>query len=1356
MSLKRKTLLIAGSAFIILFLTELGMARTLLLDNYSKLEENVARQNVVRALNALSDDMANLATTASDWSAWDDTYNFIEDRNDVYIRSNLLDSTFTGLHLNAIIFVNTSGKIVFEKAFDLINNKPVPVPSSLVEHLSEDSPLLQHRDSNRGKTGILILPEGTLLLASQPILPSDDEGPIRGTLIMGRYLDDGQVDRLAERTNLAVEMTLIDAPGISSAAYEIRTTPPEERNIQVQTISEHEIAGYGVLEDIYGQPALILKINMSREIYRQGLYNILFFGGALLAAGLVLGTTSIIILNKLVLSRVSSLGRDVNGIGATNNRAKRVQVSGKDEISFLAAEINGMLEAIEQTEKALKQSEERYRAINEITVAAINSNDLGEMLDLLADRMSELIGADSCYLTLWDEQSSVVRLASASRPYAQQYKDLQIEPGEASITAAMLETGHELVAEDVSNSPYISPRIARLFQVRSLLGVPLIADDQKLGAVLLAFNQPHRFTRSEIDLSKQASRQVALSVLKMNLLRKSQQRAQEAETLRLSGATVASTLDPEEAIKRILDQLERVVPYDSASVQLLEDGFLEIRAGRGWPEPDSVVGLRFPIPGDNPNTVVITQQKPYILGDAEEVYSTFRSEPHAHIRSWLGVPLKIHDQVIGMLAVDKTQPHFYKSNHIDLVTAFADQVSISLENARLYAEERRRAKELDALQATVADITGELDMPSLLHAIVERAIRLLSGTSGGLYLCDHEKQELRCVTSIHTTRDFSGVVLKFGEGASGIVAQTGQPLVIGDYRVWEGRAQVYEKDQPFRSVLSAPLVWRDEVIGVIHILHDSEPHRFKQADLTLLTLFANQAAIALHNAQLYTDAQQRGCRKALLNEIIQVAISAPDLDAMLHSIVDHLGELFEADGACITLWDEEHETTMLAAANGPFREAYTAIQFMNGEATMTSAVLKTCCVLVAEDVNHSEYISPRVAAMLPTHSMIGLPLISDGHKLGAALIGCNQPRKFTQKDITLGEEVSAQIALAMSKMRLLEVEKRRADELDALRATVADISSELELEILLNKILERATTLLNATGGDLGLYEEDLNEIRIVVSHNMGKDYTSTRMAWGEGAMGRAIETNLPLVIPDYQQWEGRSPQYQDVPYHAVVAVPLHIRGRTIGALGIVDGRPKRVFSSGDQRLLYLFAQQAAIAIENAQLFDEIERQSITDMLTSLYNRRGLSEFGQRELDRASRFWRPFSVILLDIDKFKQINDKYGHVLGDHVLVSLAKRLQSELRKIDILGRYGGEEFVILLPETDEHSAYLVAERLRKSVEKTPFETARGAITITISLGVTCQREVKQELASLIDQADTAMYRAKRRGRNRTCIFERA
>jgi diguanylate cyclase (GGDEF)-like protein len=826
------------------------------------------------------------------------------------------------------------------------------------------------------------------------------------------------------------------------------------------------------------------------------------------------------------------------------------------------------------------------------------------------------------------------------------------------------------------------------------------------------------------------------------------------------------------------------------------------------------------------------------------------------------------------------------------------------------------------------EINTPHEPPDLLHAIVERAITLLEGTGGGLYLCDAERGDLQCVVCVNTLRDFSGTRLKFGEGAAGQVAQTGHPLIIDDYRTWEGRAKVYEIEQPFRSVVAAPLVWQDEVLGVIDILHNQAVRHFSQDHLTLLTLFANQAAIALHNAQVYAEAQLKARRVSLLNEITQISIRAPDLETMLQSLVDRLGELFDADDTYITFWDEEHQAVVPAAARSSLREAFIAMRPIIGEITLTSSVLNTGHVLAVEDIFNSPYISRKIAALFPVRSMMGLPLVTDGKKLGAGLIGYKRPHKFTPDEIALGEEVSSQIALAMTKIRLLDLERQRANELDALRETVSEITSKLDLSTLLHTILERATDLLNATGGDLGLYDETRDDIQIVVCHNMGRDYTGLRMAYGEGAMGRAIELKQPVVISDYQTWEGRSEQYESVSYHAVLVVPLQVRGRVIGALGIVDRSPGRIFSIGDQRLLSLFAQQATSAIENARLYADEKRRSaelgllfdsstalvktldldmvyriateklaravkatsahilscdlmqgqvtvlaeyagpdaneaerisdlgvtydlaefpktlaalrmgkplafvasdpdldpgdrremadygiksalqlpmiasdrvsgyaeiwdsrrerdwnveeiqlcqtlanqaalvienarlynqmqylaVTDTLTGVYNRRGLFDRGQQEISRAIRMSRPLAAIMLDIDHFKLINDTYSHVVGDEVLRLLAKLCQENLRSMDVIGRYGGEEFAIVLPETDTASALQVAERLRQCVADTPLFAQNGVVKFTISVGVASMAEGIPTLAVLLDRADSAMYQAKETGRNRVCV----
>lgn len=177
------------------------------------------------------------------------------------------------------------------------------------------------------------------------------------------------------------------------------------------------------------------------------------------------------------------------------------------------------------------------------------------------------------------------------------------------------------------------------------------------------------------------------------------------------------------------------------------------------------------------------------------------------------------------------------------------------ERKRMEDELRRRAQELNALQETVLDITGRRDLPTLLNSIVERAARLLNAPSGGMYLCDPERQEVRCVVACNTKTNPVGTVLKYGEGAAGFVAGTRKPLIIDDYRTWSGRAAVFERDRPFSAVLSVPMIWQGQITGVIHILDNKETRRFTQADLELLCMFANHAAIAVENARLLDQEQ---------------------------------------------------------------------------------------------------------------------------------------------------------------------------------------------------------------------------------------------------------------------------------------------------------------------------------------------------------------------------------------------------------------------------------------------------------------------------------------------------------------------
>lgn len=408
-----------------------------------------------------------------------------------------------------------------------------------------------------------------------------------------------------------------------------------------------------------------------------------------------------------------------------------------------------------KNKKELIMRERFFQKLNEISFSFLNAKDTQEMLDIVVNQLKYVIMADGCFIALWDEHKNQVIPAAASEPFSQAYKDLQLLPEENTVTQYVIDTNDFVIVEDVEKSQFLSPRIANLFASHCLLGIPLMAEHHKLGALLFGFSQTHHFSQEEISLAHQAANLVSMALSKQLALQEATKHAQEVGILRNSAMIVASTLEPDLAISRILEQLEQVVPFDYASVQLLVDRYLEVRAVNGQRIPENMIGKRFYIPGDNPNTAVIQTQKPLSLANAQEDFLPFRQPKFTHIHSWLGVPLIVHDQIIGMIALEHSDINFYNAEHVKLASAFADQVSISLYNAQLYQEEQHRAKELDALRDTLFEITNELDLSQLLPAIVRRAVSLLNAEAGELALYNSEKAELKVVVSQSVGKDIS-------------------------------------------------------------------------------------------------------------------------------------------------------------------------------------------------------------------------------------------------------------------------------------------------------------------------------------------------------------------------------------------------------------------------------------------------------------------------------------------------------------------------------------------------------------------------------------------------------------------------
>jgi diguanylate cyclase (GGDEF)-like protein len=324
------------------------------------------------------------------------------------------------------------------------------------------------------------------------------------------------------------------------------------------------------------------------------------------------------------------------------------------------------------------------------------------------------------------------------------------------------------------------------------------------------------------------------------------------------------------------------------------------------------------------------------------------------------------------------------------------------------------------------------------------------------------------------------------------------------------------------------------------------------------------------------------------------------------------------------------------------------------------------------------------------------------------------------------------------------------DELRRGLARLGDtLSSTHDLNRILGVILDTAIGTTRSAAGAILVTQEARDELLLRVGRNLDSRGVgpNLRIAVGEGvtgavaASGEAVRGAVADLAVPVSQREPKADQ--------LISVPLRTGAGVLGVLNLydrVDGQP---FDDADLETIQSFAGQAAVAIDNVLLHQEAQRLSVTDALTGLGNYRFFQQNLAREVDRAARFGRPLSLLMLDLDRFKQVNDAHGHQVGDAVLMQVADRIREEVREVDVVARYGGEEFVVVLPETGEEGAQQLAGRVCERIRGVPLHTAAGDLEVTVSIGVAVYPEHGDSPSSLVRAADQALYVAKREGRDR-------
>ena len=484
---------------------------------------------------------------------------------------------------------------------------------------------------------------------------------------------------------------------------------------------------------------------------------------------------------------------------------------------------------------------------------------------------------------------------------------------------------------------------------------------------------------------------------------------------------------------------------------------------------------------------------------------------------------------------------------------------------------------------------------------------------------------------------------------------------------------------------------------------------------------------------------------AILYDASQAVLATFDLDEVLSQILCIMRDYFHIAHVAILLMDNETQILRPRTHAGWNKES-EEVQISLGRGLIGTAA-KLRRPIYAPDVASD----PRYIRTIPsTRSELAVPLLVRNQVVGVLDCQSDEPDFFDSETIDLLTLFSTQASIALQNAQLYSQERRRAVQLEAINALARNTTAVLDLDELLEK---SCATILEAFPADhiaILLLEDKTLVLRAHKGRLTIRFPVRGEIPPGTGLTQRAVLSGKPVIENDVSAISGYVAGFAET--RSEMCLPLISLGETIGVLTLESSTPG-AFTANDLQPLESVADICAAAIQNARYFDRMRQMAYVDGLTGIFNRRYFEMRISEEIERTRRYENALALVMIDIDHFKRLNDEFGHLLGDEVLRQMGTIFGHNLRKSDIVCRYGGEEFVILMPQTPVDQAGSATDKLRKTVENWTFPGV--ARPVTISAGVAAFPADGDHRDALVTAADRALYSAKQGGRNRVVVASR-
>lgn len=738
--------------------------------------------------------------------------------------------------------------------------------------------------------------------------------------------------------------------------------------------------------------------------------------------------------------------------------------------------------------------------------------------------------------------------------------------------------------------------------------------------------------------------------------------------------------------------------------------------------------------------------------------------------SALGLPLISGTRWLGAVILGFRQPHAFTQEEIQQGEITARQISLAMTKVMLLEEARMRVRELAGLHM-ISQTFSMHSEDEIYGPLTDILADLFHAEICAIGLCDESGQFIQFQVPGH---GLSNEVLQMLRYSS----QMGK-------QAWDFERGGFRANSPaeippvfaemaaslgIHSLLVSPL-WDLEhrLMGAIYLAN--RPNGFDDHDLHLAEVLAEQAAGVIRNSRLLAAERRRARELAVLHAVAAATTEADDEDELLERAVELIGAGIFSDYFSILLLDESRRELYLHSFYCQSkRESLIRIPLDLG---IVGSVARSGRLRNVPDVSQApDYLNMNP----PTRSELCVPLKVGDEVIGVLNAESRELIRFRREDEELLGILAGQLSTAIQRLRVARAEQHQKMQMErsaALFRALAQVGAKAAavsdpqgvfrtLGSELAKLgLHCVVALADSDGKRVLIRYTSLSARLVRLTERLSGLKMNKYAIWlevlrpfiGDGTESVFVRDPLSMaasVVPDFSRRTMlKILNALGIQENVIVChLPLISEGRFTGVIWLWG----EGFREGDLPALSLFARQVAAALQNARLLEEVRRLAVTDDLTGLYNRRYFFEQAEREFRRAQRSHQPLSALILDVDYFKQVNDQYGHLVGDAVLRAVGQRLKKALRETDLLGRYGGEEFSVLLPETDLESAREVAERLQACIAGEPIPTEAGPLSVQISIGVAALDGRTPNLQTLIKRADQAMYRAKDGGRNRISI----